>query len=60
MFKLLISFFSGKLCLIVCIVLSTVYIIVYEKIYCYIYVLFIFISFMPYNTVLAGNDLFHL
>ena len=37
MFKLHIFFFSGRQCMIVCIILSTVYIIVYQEKYCYIY-----------------------
>ena len=47
--------------MIVCIILGTVYIIVYKEKYCYTYVKFISISFliMPYYTVLAGNNLFH-
>ena len=62
MFKLIIFFFSGKLCMVVCIILSTVYIIVYQEKYCHIYILFILISFLilPYCAVLAGNNLFHL
>ena len=61
MFKLLVFFFSGKLCVVVCMILSTEYIIVYQEKYCYIYVLFILISFfiLPYYALLAGNDLFH-
>ena len=61
MLKLLIFFFSGKLCMVVCIIVSTECIIVYQEKYCYIYVLFILISFfiLPYYAVLAGNNLFH-
>ena len=44
--KLLISFISSKLYLIVCIIISTVYIIVYEEKKIFLYVLFISISFL--------------
>ena len=56
--KLLIFYFPGKLCSIVCMILNIVYKIGYHEKYCYIYVSFIFISlfhFLPYDIVLAGN-----
>ena len=43
--------------MIVCIILSTVHIIVYQEKYCYIYFDLFFI--LPYYTVLAINNLFH-
>ena len=43
--KFLSYFFSGKSCLIVCMILSTVYIVVYPEKNSYIYVLFISTSF---------------